>query len=132
MSRSIFLDRDGTLNTLVYYPDTNEWESPRTVEDFALLPGALNAIQALTVVGWSLILVSNQPSYARGKTALRQLKAIHTELEQQLRARHISFQDVYYCYHHPQGIVPELTIPCDCRKPGIGSVLKAQQNTALT
>lgn len=131
MSRSIFLDRDGTLNALIYYADTQEWESPRTVDDFAMLPGVLDALEALSLSGWSFILVSNQPSYAKGKTSLEALNAIHDALERQLRQHRIRLQEVYYCYHHPQGMVPALTTICDCRKPKIGSLLKAQQQYML-
>lgn len=131
MTCSIFLDRDGTLNRLVFYADTGEWESPRTISDFDLLPDAIEVLKTLTMYGWSLILVSNQPSYAKGKTSLGNLEAIDGELRRQLNYHGIVFQARYYCYHHPKAIIPELAISCECRKPGIGSLLKAQQTYDL-
>ncbi|MEO0564004.1 MAG: histidinol-phosphatase, partial [Chloroflexota bacterium] len=78
--RAIFLDRDGVLNELIYYPDFEEDESPRKPEDLRLLPGVPRALRALQSAGWALILVSNQPSYAKGKCSLEDLKAVHKRL----------------------------------------------------
>ena len=124
--RGIFFDRDGILNTLVYYADTAEWESPRSPQDFEIIPGALDVLRTLQSKGWLLFLVSNQPSHAKGKTSLENLHAVHAELDSHLVVERIAFAEVYYCFHHPQGIVPEFTRTCECRKPGIGSLLKAQ------
>ena len=32
---------------------------------------------------------------------------------------------IYYCPHHVDGVIPELTIRCDCRKPRPGLLLRA-------
>ena len=80
MNKCIFLDRDGVLNALVFYPDTSEYESPRVADDFALKPDAVDALKLLR--GWPLFLISNQPSYAKGKTPLAVLKAVHERLEE--------------------------------------------------
>ena len=124
--QGIFFDRDGILNALIYYADTDEWESPRGPQDFKIIPGALDVLRELQQKGWLLFLVSNQPSYAKGKTSLENLQAVHQELESMLTAAQVSLAGVYYCHHHPHGIVPEYTGLCDCRKPGIGSLLKAK------
>jgi D-glycero-D-manno-heptose 1,7-bisphosphate phosphatase len=29
----------------------------------------------------------------------------------------IHFAEFFYCFHHPKGIVPSHSGPCDCRKP---------------
>lgn len=128
MPRAIFLDRDGTLNKLVYYADWGEYESPRTVEDFALLPGVLDALRIFQHQGWMLFLVSNQPSYAKGKTSLENLTCVHSELEMQLKTHCIDFQAFYYSYTHPFGIVPEYTCESINRKPNPGFLLKAAQD----
>jgi D-glycero-D-manno-heptose 1,7-bisphosphate phosphatase len=64
-----------------------------------------------------LILVSNQPSFAKGKTSMEQLHAIHARLEQALKAAGVVFEEFNYCFHHPASIVAELKGPCQCRKP---------------
>ncbi len=35
------------------------------------------------------------------------------------------FSGYYYCYHHPDGVIPEYSIDCECRKPKNYFVLKA-------
>src|SRR6185436_19694244 len=124
MNRGIFLDRDGVLNTLIFYPDTAEFESPRTAVDLELKPDALSALKRLR--GWPLFLISNQPSYAKGKTSLADLQAVHGRLEGLLKPHDIAFHGIYYCYHHPKGIVPELSGVCECRKPAAGSLFRAR------
>jgi D-glycero-D-manno-heptose 1,7-bisphosphate phosphatase len=64
-----------------------------------------------------LFLISNQPSYAKGKTSLANLKAVQQAFENHLQAAGIHFTEHYYCYHHPQGVVPGYSGVCECRKP---------------
>lgn len=112
---AIFLDRDGLLNELVYYPDSREWESPRTPGDLRLRPGTVELVGGLREDGWPLFLVSNQPSAAKGKTGLRDLQAVHEVLMARLASP--VFTEVFYCHHHPDAVVMELRGPCACRKP---------------
>jgi len=114
---ALFLDRDGVLNELVFYADSNEWESPRTLADLRIRPQVAPALRTLAAAGWPLFLVSNQPSFAKGKTSLEALRAVHDALQQQLLRDGVTLAGVYYCYHHPQGRVPGYSGPCACRKP---------------
>jgi D-glycero-D-manno-heptose 1,7-bisphosphate phosphatase len=114
---AVFLDRDGVINRNVYYADSGEWESPRSGKDFALVPCALNAIARLRGAGYLIFIVSNQPSYAKGKTSLAALAEVHEMFEQALAGAALSVTKAYYCYHHPQGVVPGYAIACPCRKP---------------
>jgi len=130
-ARAIFLDRDGVINANVYNPTTGEYESPHRPEDFRLIQGALPAIGRLRDAGFLLFLVSNQPSYAKGKTPLVQIEATHARLVEALHQAGISFSAFYYCYHHPQGVVPGYSGPCECRKPSPYFLLKARDEFAL-
>ncbi|MBN1595728.1 transaldolase [candidate division FCPU426 bacterium] len=122
---AVFLDRDGVINQLVWNPTTREYESPHDVRDMKLQPGALQALRDLQQQGWELILISNQPSYAKGKTTLEEIKAIQAKLHAWLTEAGIRFRAYYYCYHHPQGIVPDYSGACECRKPNPYFVHKA-------
>ena len=42
-----------------------------------------------------------------------------------LAAEGVRFDDFRLCMHHPDGVVPELTLDCDCRKPAPGMLLEA-------
>jgi len=77
MTKALFLDRDGVLDELVFYPDTNEWAAPRRLADLRLIPGAADAARRAHAAGWLLVIVTNQPDYAKGTAALDDLHAIH-------------------------------------------------------
>jgi len=118
MKKAIFFDRDGVINQLAFNKKTGECESPHSVEDLVIMPGAIDSLQRAGTAGYLLFIVSNQPSYAKGKTTLENIKAIHDKLHNTLQEHGIRFAEYYYCYHHPDGIIPGYSGPCDCRKPG--------------
>jgi D-glycero-D-manno-heptose 1,7-bisphosphate phosphatase len=130
-ARAVFLDRDGVINANVFNPQTGEYESPHRPEDFRLVAGALPAMARLRDAGFHLFLVSNQPSYAKGKTPLAQIEATHGRLVEALDQASISFSAFYYCYHHPQGVVAGYSGSCQCRKPSPFFLLKARDEFAL-
>lgn len=131
MSRAVFLDRDGVLNPLVYNVRTGEYESPHRGEDFSVYPYVVRSLRALADAGFRLFLISNQPSYAKGKTSMANLQAIHGLLDQYLQENNIAFTEYYYCYHHPNGIVPEFSGVCKCRKPQPFFILQAAEKYHL-
>jgi D-glycero-D-manno-heptose 1,7-bisphosphate phosphatase len=106
------------LTEPVWNPATSAYESANRVSDVALCPGSLEAMRALQAAGFELFIVSNQPSYAKGKVSLEELQAIGREVDRRLAEAGIQLRQAYYCYHHPEGIVAEYTGPCECRKPG--------------
>ena len=116
--KAVFLDRDGVLNRLVLNPKTGIFESPHDVKDLELFSWVPEALNRLKTGRFSLFLISNQPSYAKGKTTLENIQAIQKKFQQQMESHHIAFAKYFYCYHHPEGIVKDLAIRCSCRKPG--------------
>jgi len=124
--RAVFLDRDGVINRNVLNPATGEYESPLTVDDFQFAAGAFEAMRALRAAGFFLFLVSNQPNYAKGKSSMETLGAIHEKLLTRLAEEGIEFAGFYYCFHHPQGKVAGYSGPCDCRKPSPHFLLRAR------
>ena len=132
MNKGVFLDRDGVINPNIFNKSTGEWESPHQPDDFYLFPWTLEALRKLQDNGYKLFLVSNQPSYAKGKTSLENIKAIQDKFHTILNNNDICFTEYYYCYHHPNGIVPEFSIKCECRKPGILFVKQAESKYSIT
>ena len=124
--RAVFLDRDGVLNRNVFNPLTGTYESPHRAEDFELLPGVLEGLALLQRTGYRLILVSNQPSYAKRKTSLAAIRAIHQRLACALDGAGILFDAFCYCLHHPDGTIPEFSGRCQCRKPSPYFLLQAK------
>lgn len=117
-NKAVFVDRDGVINPLAFNTATGEFEPPHTPFDFAIYPFAERALRTLKACGYHIVLVSNQPDAAKGKITMENLLRINGLLEAWAN-EHDSLIDKYcYCYHHPNGIVPEYTCQCDCRKPG--------------
>jgi D-glycero-D-manno-heptose 1,7-bisphosphate phosphatase len=122
VKRALFLDRDGVLDELVYYPSHDEWESPRALEDLVLIAGVEEPLRRFVEAGWLLFIVTNQPSFAKGKTSRENLQAVHDAVVASLD---VPIARSYICFHHPDAIVDELRVKCECRKPGTKSLRDA-------
>ena len=116
MNRALFLDRDGVVDELVFYPSHNEWESPRTVADLRMIPKAFAPMREARQDGWLLFLVTNQPSYAKGKCRLEDLEQVHARVLSELAQAGVEIAHAYICYHHPESKI-EGYGRCECRKP---------------
>jgi D-glycero-D-manno-heptose 1,7-bisphosphate phosphatase len=131
MKKAVFLDRDGVLNELVPNPATGENEPPHSPDDLIIFPDVIESLRILQGAQFELFLISNQPDYAKGKTPLENLQAVHAKLDRIVRSEGIRFREYYYCYHHPQGKVPEYSIECECRKPKPFFILMAAKRYTL-
>jgi D-glycero-D-manno-heptose 1,7-bisphosphate phosphatase len=114
--RALFVDRDGVVNDLVFYPSHGEWEAPREVESLRMRPGAGAALRDANSRGWLVFLVTNQPSYAKGKCSLESLQQVHRRVLENLGKEHVVITDSYVCYHHPESRIEGFGA-CQCRKP---------------
>ncbi|MEO8666071.1 MAG: HAD-IIIA family hydrolase, partial [Ignavibacteria bacterium] len=56
---------------------------------------------------------------------LEKLYEVHNELNRILKENDVLFEEYFYCYHHPEGVVPGYTMDCECRKPKTFFVSKA-------
>lgn len=130
--RAAFVDRDGVINELVIDPVSGEPESPLTVDDVRLTPTALEGLRTLAGAGFALVVVSNQPAAAKGKVSVEALQRIHGRVVDLLNAGGVDLEAERLCLHHPDGVVPELTGPCDCRKPAPGMLLDAAAELGIT
>lgn len=131
MPKAIFLDRDGVINRLVYNPNSSQYESPHFEKEVELYPGVLPALKQLKDRGYLLFLISNQPSFAKGKTSLENIQAIHERIHKHLLDFGVEFTEYFYCYHHPQGIISEYAYDCQCRKPKPYFLLQAKDKYCL-
>jgi D-glycero-D-manno-heptose 1,7-bisphosphate phosphatase len=129
--RAIFFDRDGVLNRLVFNPKTGAYESPHRPEELDPTPGLGALLRPLQEAGATLFLVSNQPSFAKGKCSLEDLQAVHASLDAHLKLEGVRFANYFYCYHHPDAVVPEFKGPCECRKPSPFFIMKALREHGL-
>ena len=103
--RAVFLDRDGTI-----IEDTGYIAEPAAVR---LVPGAAGAIARLNQAGLPVIVVTNQSGIARGLLDEAAYAATARRLDALLAAAGARLEGHYHCPHHP-----DITGPCECRKPG--------------
>ncbi len=121
--RAVFLDRDGTLIEEVGYLDR-----PERVE---LYPWSIDAIRTLNRAGLRVVVVTNQSGVARGFFAPAVVDQVHHRIAALLQEGGASIDAYYYCPHHPDGKIPELTRACDCRKPRRGLVDRAVERWGI-
>jgi histidinol-phosphate phosphatase family protein len=115
---AVFLDRDGTI-----IDDSGYVRRP---DDVKLIAGAAMAIRLAHNVNRPVIVVTNQSGIARGLLTEADYRAVHQRMEQ-LLAEYGAFLDAEYaCPHHP-----DVTGPCDCRKPGLALYERAARDHGL-
>ena len=113
MARAVFLDRDGTI-----LEDPGFLHQPGRAR---LLPGAGEAIRRLNAAGFLVVTVSNQSGIARGLYDVAAYHAVQRRLGELLAAHGARIDAAYFCPHHP-----DITGPCECRKPGTRLFREAQ------
>lgn len=120
---ALFVDRDGTL-----VPDIS---TGRT----SVQPGEVNLsvveqIRIANAAGMPVFLSTNQPAIAKGFVTMKQTHKVHNDLQAILRSFGARLDDFFMCPHHPEaghaGEIEKLKVACDCRKPGVGMLLRAQ------
>lgn len=134
MKKAIFLDRDGTLNEMVYDDTHGLFDSPRRPDQVRLVPGAAEFMAAARAAGYALIVVTNQPGLAKGTLTAADLEAVNRRLADLLAAQGARWDALYFCPHHPTGgpgrVAPYVTA-CDCRKPRPGMLRAAAREHGL-
>jgi D-glycero-D-manno-heptose 1,7-bisphosphate phosphatase len=125
MNRAVFLDRDGVINAMVYNVEFGLVDSPANPREFTMLPGVPEAIRVINALGFLAVVISNQPGIAKGKFSVSLLEAMTHQMVSNLAAHGAWIDSVYYCYHHPEGVIEAYRKTCDCRKPKPGMLLRA-------
>jgi rfaE bifunctional protein nucleotidyltransferase chain/domain len=121
--KAAFLDRDGVINRDDGY--VYRWE------DFKFMPGAIEGMRLLMEAGYAIVIVTNQSGLARGYYSREQYQQLNVAIQQYLEDHGVKLAGVYHCPHHPDGVVPALSIDCQCRKPAPGMILQAASELAI-
>jgi D-glycero-D-manno-heptose 1,7-bisphosphate phosphatase len=117
---AVFLDRDGVINANVLRD--GKPVAPTRLDEFRLLPGVEDAVSRLKKASYMVIICTNQPDVATGRTARTTLDAMHALVREKLQV-----DDIKACLHTDSD-------GCDCRKPKPGMLLAAahEHNIDLT
>lgn len=110
--KAVFIDRDGTINI--------ERKYVHKIEDFELIPGVLESLRLLTQKGIRIYIITNQAGIAKGYFTEEQFHVLTQYMVDYFEKDEIKIEEVLYCPHHPNGVVPEYSKHCLCRKPNIG------------
>ncbi len=114
----VFLDRDDTV-----IDDPSYLTKP---EQLKLMPGATDALRRLRLLGYKLIIITNQSGVARGMITEDDLEKIHERLLSMLAAESVKIEKVYHCPFHPEGIIEEYKKESFLRKPNPGMLFAAR------
>ncbi|HBA84317.1 MAG TPA: hypothetical protein DCZ95_09515 [Verrucomicrobia bacterium] len=127
MRKAVFVDRDGTLNEMVYNETHGLMDSPMLPEQVRMIPGAGAFLAELRKAGFFVCVATNQPGLAKGTLTLKTLDAVNQALANQLDAEGGHWDDLAVCPHHPKGngLQNEFVRECRCRKPKPGLLVDA-------
>jgi D-glycero-D-manno-heptose 1,7-bisphosphate phosphatase len=114
---AVFLDRDGTLIEEKHYL--------KELNDIILFKDTASSIGKLNQKSILAIMVSNQSGVARGYYSNNQVQALNKHMDELLISKNAHIDGFYYCSHHIDGIIPEYTLDCNCRKPKTGMIEQA-------
>lgn len=118
MKNLIFLDRDGVLNELVVDAEQGTVDSPLAESQVRIYPDVPEALAELTRAGYGLVIVSNQPAAAKGKTTQANLERVNTRIVNEVQAKGGKVLSSHLCFHRAED-------RCACRKPRPGLLEEA-------
>jgi histidinol-phosphate phosphatase family protein len=113
---AIFLDCDGVLNIDPGGPGIV------TPDEVKTIAGAGAALRRAREAGLLTVAITNRPQVAKGLISFEELDRILGRLKALLAEEGGALDRIYSCPHYPEpgfpGGIAELTIHCECRKPG--------------
>lgn len=109
----LFLDRDGVINEQVIDGYVTSWE------EFKFLPGVLEAINILSTIFSTIIIVTNQQGIGKSIFTENDLSHIHRQMIEQIQNAGGRIDKIYHCSSLKTKNDPN-------RKPNIGMGLQAK------
>ena len=120
MKRAVFLDRDGIINELVYYPEQGIVDTPLNPSQVKLVFGIGKLISVAKKLGFLVIVISNQPAIGLEKLSKKDFEDIDNKIKDLLLKKGSKIDAYLYCLHHPYAKLKEYRKKCACHKPKIG------------
>jgi len=117
VSHFIFLDRDGTL--------IHDEGYTYRIEDYRLLPEAVEGLKAFTEQGFRFAILTNQSGIGRGFFSEAEYQKFEQHLHDDLRRQGVVVEASFYCPHAPEE-------KCSCRKPASELFQRAKSELGAT
>lgn len=114
---AIFLDRDGVISANL--ERDGKPVAPTSLNEFRLLPGVVDAVHRLKDAGYLIIVCTNQPDVATGRTPRTAVDAMHDLVRAKLQV-----DDIKTCFHIDADA-------CLCRKPKPGMIFDAAREHSI-
>ena len=115
--QAIFLDRDGVINRA--FVVNGRPIPPRSLVQLEILPGVLEAITALRIYGFEIVVVTNQPDVGRKIVSESSVVTINESIQELTGIVHF-----YTCFHDDSD-------GCLCRKPKPGLLELAAEKLGI-
>jgi D-glycero-D-manno-heptose 1,7-bisphosphate phosphatase len=112
---SLFLDRDGVINKRLID------DYVKSIDEFEFLLGVPEAFKKFSDVFGRIFVITNQRGIAREIMTENDLETVHNFMIDGIKNSGGRVDKIYFCPH-------DRDENCGCRKPDIGSALKAQQD----
>lgn len=112
MKKALFLDRDGVINV--------DKVHGFRIDDFEFNDDIFDLAARYTEGGYLIIVITNQAGIAKGLFTEEDFEKLTRWMNSRFAENGINISAVYHCPHHP-----DITGPCDCRKPEPGMILRA-------
>ncbi len=116
ISKAVFLDRDGTIN--------EEIEYLHEVENFKLLPNAVEGVKEMQRAGYKIVIITNQPGIGLGYFEKEDFYRVNKRMLREFSSAGISVSKIYFCPHSKSE-------NCMCRKPGTALIIRACRDLNL-
>ena len=118
-----FMDRDGTIiEDIPYLSDADK---------VRLITGSALAIRKLNTAEIPVIVTTNQSGVARGLITPGELTEVHERMKELLEEEGARIDALYFCPHLPHELLSPGMEPCDCRKPHLGMVRRAEREMGV-
>ncbi len=112
-SKVLLIDRDGIINKSV-----GNRKYLASFDDLEYVELNLKILQQLSGIGFSFIIITNQPGISTGEVSEEFLNSYHQSLSLKFLKLKINLLAIYTCKHHWDD-------SCLCRKPKPGLIMKA-------
>jgi histidinol-phosphate phosphatase family protein len=106
------------LNALLPNPAEPRPDSPLRTSEVLVFDCVPDALRDLTRAGFGIVIASNQPAAAKGKTTRAELQAVHAAVVLEATSKGGVILSSHICFHRAED-------GCTCRKPATGLLAEA-------
>jgi D-glycero-D-manno-heptose 1,7-bisphosphate phosphatase len=110
---TLFLDRDGVINSRIAGGYISDWD------DFDFITGSIKAIEKLSGIFGTVVVVTNQAGVGKGLMTEKQLHEVHRNLLKTIDLLDGRIDKIYYCTDKPDSNSSN-------RKPETGMAMQAK------